>query len=246
MLCAPGAIEAIERAKNWVFVMISAATAVRSIPPARKPTPALELWGGPECTVNRVGDVFGDQFAETRHTGHADEFDCLARIGFAAVRYPLSWERVAPHDPGSSDWRDSDARLSQLRRCGHRVIAGLVHHGSGPRYTDLLNEGFAAGLAQHAQRAAQRYPWIADWTPVNEPLTTARFAALYGLWYRTGATSRRSGSRCSTRSTRLAWRCARCVLSRRARDSSRLRILAGPMRPRRSATRPRSTMCGGG
>src|SRR5690606_2235937 len=28
-----------------------------------------------------------------------------------------------------------------------------------------------------------RYPHIRDWTPVNEPVTTARFAALYGHWY---------------------------------------------------------------
>jgi len=29
---------------------------------------------------------------------------------------------------------------------------------------------------------AERYPWVRDWTPVNEPLTTARFSALYGHW----------------------------------------------------------------
>jgi dTDP-4-dehydrorhamnose reductase len=30
---------------------------------------------------------------------------------------------------------------------------------------------------------AERYPWIEHWTPVNEPLTTARFSGLYGHWY---------------------------------------------------------------
>jgi dTDP-4-dehydrorhamnose reductase len=30
---------------------------------------------------------------------------------------------------------------------------------------------------------ATRYPWIIDYTPVNEPLTTARFSCLYGHWY---------------------------------------------------------------
>ena len=30
---------------------------------------------------------------------------------------------------------------------------------------------------------AERYPDIDAYTPVNEPLTTARFSALYGLWY---------------------------------------------------------------
>ena len=30
---------------------------------------------------------------------------------------------------------------------------------------------------------ARRYPWIDAYTPINEPLTTARFSGLYGLWY---------------------------------------------------------------
>ena len=62
-------------------------------------------------------------------------------------------------------------------------IVGLLHHGSGPAYTDLQADDFATGLAAHAGRAAERYPWVDDWTPINEPLTTARFAALYGHWY---------------------------------------------------------------
>ena len=62
-------------------------------------------------------------------------------------------------------------------------IVGLVHHGSGPRYTNLLDPGFATGLADYAARVAERYPWVDAWTPVNEPVTTARFSGLYGFWY---------------------------------------------------------------
>ncbi|MDQ3139571.1 MAG: sugar nucleotide-binding protein, partial [Pseudomonadota bacterium] len=51
------------------------------------------------------------------------------------------------------------------------------------RYTDLLDPGFPDKLAAFAARVAERYPWIEQWTPVNEPLTTARFSALYGHWY---------------------------------------------------------------
>jgi dTDP-4-dehydrorhamnose reductase len=64
-----------------------------------------------------------------------------------------------------------------------RPIAGLLHHGSGPRYTSLLHDDFARAFARFAGAAAERYPWIEDWTPINEPLTTARFSALYGHWY---------------------------------------------------------------
>lgn len=66
---------------------------------------------------------------------------------------------------------------------GIRPIAGLVHHGSGPRHTSLIDPGFPEKLAKFADAVAQRYPWISHYTPVNEPLTTARFSGLYGHWY---------------------------------------------------------------
>ena len=34
-----------------------------------------------------------------------------------------------------------------------------------------------------ARRVADRYPWVRRYTIINEPLTTARFSALYGHWY---------------------------------------------------------------
>ena len=42
---------------------------------------------------------------------------------------------------------------------------------------------FPEKLAQYAAAVARRYPWVTDYTPVNEPLTTARFSCLYGHWY---------------------------------------------------------------
>ena len=53
----------------------------------------------------------------------------------------------------------------------------------GPLRGGLLDPGFASGLAAHAGRVARRYPFLRAWTPVNEPLTTARFACLYGAWH---------------------------------------------------------------
>ena len=47
----------------------------------------------------------------------------------------------------------------------------------------VLGDDFADGLAAFAGAAAKRFPWVRDWTPVNEPLTTARFSALYVVWY---------------------------------------------------------------
>jgi len=143
----------------------------------------LELWGGHECTVNRVGDAYMDQ---TRLSGHQDrisDLDLFAELGLKALRYPVLWERAEQGAPGKYDWSWTDERLGRLRELNIRPIVGLVHHGSGPAYTNLLDAGFAPGLARYARAAAERYPWVGDWTPVNEPLTTARFSALYGHWY---------------------------------------------------------------
>ncbi len=58
-----------------------------------------------------------------------------------------------------------------------------MHHGSGPADTDLLDPAFPARLAAYAGAVAARYPGASHYTPVNEPLTTARFSGLYGHWY---------------------------------------------------------------
>jgi len=143
----------------------------------------LELWGGYECTVNRVGDRFFDQTHRSGHQHRLDDLALFAGLGMTALRYPALWERISPTDPERRDFAWTDERLEELRRLGVRPIVGLTHHGSGPAYTNLLADGFAPGLAAHARAVAERYPWIGDWTPVNEPLTTARFSCLYGHWY---------------------------------------------------------------
>jgi dTDP-4-dehydrorhamnose reductase len=143
----------------------------------------IELWGGHECTVNRIGDAFFDQTVRSGHQDRLSDLDLFAGLGVKALRYPVLWERVAPDHPAQRDFGWSDERLRRLGDLGVRPIIGLVHHGSGPAYTDLLDPAFAAGLADHARACAEQYPWVSDWTPVNEPLTTARFSALYGHWY---------------------------------------------------------------
>ena len=112
-----------------------------------------------------------------------DDLDRIADLGIKTLRYPALWEHISPNHPDERDWSWLDERLPRLRELGIRPIAGLVHHGSGPSYTSLLDDSFATGLADHARAVAERFPWIDAYTPVNEPLTTARFSALYGIWY---------------------------------------------------------------
>lgn len=142
-----------------------------------------EVWAGVECTVNRVGDRFFDQLERGGHAARVEDLDLLAGLGVRAVRYPVLWERTAPDGLERADWRWADERLLRLRELGVRPVVGLVHHGSGPRETSLVDPAFPEKLARYARAVAERHPWVDDYTPVNEPLTTARFSGLYGHWY---------------------------------------------------------------
>src|ERR1700712_1299317 len=135
----------------------------------------LELWGGLECTVNRVADTYFSQLDRNGHAARDGDIERFAGLGIKAIRYPVLWERTAPDGLDNADWRWADDRLTALRDAGVNPIAGLVHHGRGAPHTSLTDPGFAAGLAGYAGAVAARYPWITDYTPVNEPLTTARF-----------------------------------------------------------------------
>ncbi|MGZ9051312.1 MAG: family 1 glycosylhydrolase [Rhodoplanes sp.] len=143
----------------------------------------VELWGGLECTVMRIGDAFRNEIVETGHAQRLGDLERIAALGIGTLRYPVLWETVSPQSPDAVDWHWQDERLGRLRALGIAPIAGLVHHGGGPHYTNLLDPDFPRMLAAHAARVAERYPWIGRYTPVNEPLTTARFSALYGHWY---------------------------------------------------------------
>lgn len=143
----------------------------------------LELWAGVECTYNRVGDGYLDQMRYSGFEKRLDDLDRLASLGIKRLRLPMIWERIAPDGPATADWRWSDERLQRLRELGVQPIAGLVHHGSGPPHTSLLDPKFPQLLADYAGALAERYPDLPAFTPINEPLTTARFAGLYGTWY---------------------------------------------------------------
>jgi dTDP-4-dehydrorhamnose reductase len=144
----------------------------------------LELWASPEPTVARVDATrVVDQLARTGHDRRDGDVALLAGLGVAASRTPVLWERSAPDDPARIDLRWAARRLGLLRAARLEPIVTLLHHGSGPRFTDLLDPQFPALFADYAAAVAREFPWVRRWTPINEPLTTARFATLYGAWY---------------------------------------------------------------
>jgi dTDP-4-dehydrorhamnose reductase len=143
----------------------------------------IAIWGGIECSFNRVADRWHDQLELNGHAHRLGDLELIADLGIRTLRYPILWERTAPNSPTERDWRWADERLRKLRSLSIDPIVGLLHHGSGPAYTGLLEENFAPELARFASDFAARYPWVNRYTPINEPLTTARFSTLYGHWY---------------------------------------------------------------
>lgn len=141
---------------------------------------ALELWGGVECTINRVGDTYYDQHARSGHRERVcQDLELFASLGLRSLRTAVHWE----HFDKTGSWAFADRMLGCMDRLGLRPILGLLHHGSGPSSTGLLDPAFPEKFASFALQTAQRYPWVLDYTPINEPQSTGRFACLYGHWF---------------------------------------------------------------
>jgi dTDP-4-dehydrorhamnose reductase len=135
-----------------------------------------------ECTVARVGDDFATRAARPGHADRLDDLDRIAALGHPHAALPAIWETISPDHPDEADWRWHDERFARCASSAIRPIARSCHHGSGPRYTNLLDPAFP-NCWRGMPRAWPTLPWIDLYTPVNEPLTTARFSALYGHWY---------------------------------------------------------------
>jgi dTDP-4-dehydrorhamnose reductase len=147
----------------------------------------LEIWASPDPTVARIdARRTRDQLIDTGHEHRDTDVDLLADLAVRATRYPVLWEKVAPFDPETRDYAWPEGRLRRLAERGIEPIVTLLHHGSGPTYTSLVDPAFPRLFAEYAAATARRFPWVKRWAPINEPLTTARFSTLYGTWYPNG------------------------------------------------------------
>ena len=142
----------------------------------------MEIWGGIECTINRVGDRYFDQLTYNGQYDKLEQLKQICDLGISKLRFPVLWEKQQPELHQPICWAVEN-HLEYLRTRDVDVIAGLVHHGSGPIGANVLDADFAEKLAVYAGEVAKKFPWINYYTPVNEPLTTARFCGLYGIWH---------------------------------------------------------------
>lgn len=143
-----------------------------------------EIWGGLECTINRIGDTFRDQLTYAQYYQRKNIIELIASLGIKKLRFPILWEA---HQQSSSqqkiDWSRTKSEIEKLISYGITPIAGLLHHGSGPRFTNVLDKDFPNLFAEYAAKVASEFTSLEYFTPVNEPLTTARFSCIYGYWF---------------------------------------------------------------
>ncbi len=136
----------------------------------------------------------GQRLDEYELTGHLRQWrEDLARArdtGASAIRYGLPWYRVNPA-PGVFDWTWADAAIGHLAgEAGMRIILDLIHYGTPTWLAGAFADpGYSAAAAEYAAAVASRYRGaVAAYTPLNEPLVTASFCGLRGVWppYLTG------------------------------------------------------------
>ena len=139
-----------------------------------------EVWAGVECAHVAVGDRWVDQLALTGLAERPETIALAGRLHVTAVRCPVLWGW--PDGRAETDWAWAERAVDALAGRGIRPIVGLLHHGSGPSGSTLVDPDFPSRFAAYAATVARRLSGVTEFLPINEPLTTARFAGLYGWW----------------------------------------------------------------
>jgi branched-chain amino acid transport system permease protein len=107
----------------------------------------------------------------------------FANLGIKKIRIPCLWEMVAPIDLDRCNWDQIDEQLAQCKKFEVTPVVHFLHHGSGPTYTSLIDPDFPEKFATYARSFAKRYPWIEDYSLINEIFLTARLSCLEEEWY---------------------------------------------------------------
>lgn len=142
---------------------------------------------GIECGFPlKTGNRRIDELEKTQHyTYFASDLLKAKGLGIDMIRYGIPWHRVEP-SPGKFDWNWVDGALDLIQQLDIEPIVDLCHFGT----PDWLaqNGGFAAPdfskrLADYIENFARRFEHVTYYTPVNEPLITARFCGREGFWH---------------------------------------------------------------
>lgn len=125
-----------------------------------------------------------DEYEATRHYQHwREDLALAASIGAREIRYGFPWYRVSPRC-GEWDWSWTDEVVAEANRLGLGLIVDLVHYGT-PTWLEgsFTDPAYPEAVAAYAGEVARRYRGrVAGITPLNEPLVTASFVGLRGIW----------------------------------------------------------------
>lgn len=151
--------------------------------------PALELdhgfvvASGIECSAPRIAG--GIRQDEVRKTGHWDRVEedlaLVASFGIRYLRYGIPFHVVAA-DPDRLDWGWTDRAMAALSANRIEPIVDLLHFGVPDDLEGFIDPRLPGRFTAFAAAFAERYPWVRHYTPVNEPLISARFSAQLGWW----------------------------------------------------------------
>lgn len=126
-----------------------------------------------------------DVLDTTEHTvRYREDLKLLVADGITTFRCCIPWHKIE-RVRGVYDWAWTDRYLGYVRRLGLRPIADPLHHTSFPQWLEhgFAHPEFPAIYQAFVKAFARRYPWVTDYTVINEPLATAVLSGFTGEWY---------------------------------------------------------------
>jgi len=132
--------------------------------------------------------IFGmekDVLQLTKHTEFfREDLKLVKSSGLDLIRYSAPWHSIEK-TRGVYDWEWLDKALQRMKNLGIEPILDPLHHTSFPEW---LTGGFASPefvdtYVRFVTALATRYPWVKNYTVVNEPFVTTWFCGKVGVWY---------------------------------------------------------------
>ena len=74
-----------------------------------------EIWGGIECTINRVNNEYFDQLEFTGHYSRLSDIDLIASSGIKTLRFPVLWEKHQPCLREKIFWEWAESSLRRIK-----------------------------------------------------------------------------------------------------------------------------------
>lgn len=129
------------------------------------------------------GPTLDEHVLTEHHLRWRQDLEAAQRLGATGLRYGVSWP-VVHAQPGRFEWGRLDAVVEEMERLGLEMIADLVHYGTPSWLADsFADPGYPSAIEDFAGAFAERYRGrVGAVTPLNEPVTTASFCGLRGVW----------------------------------------------------------------